>query len=359
MSSSSGSLFGDACPLTITPAQLQTLNPDSVAILDASWHMPNAPRNPHSEWLSLRIPGSHFLDLDAVASAHELGLKHMMPSPQVFAEACETFGITPRSHVVIYDTHGIFSSPRALFMFRAFGHYRSSILDGGLPAWVAHGCPTRCGEPGSTTRSNYWTPQLDTDVVTGYNEISSNARYDPAREPIADIVLDARSRERYLGTGAEPRPGLSSGHIPYSFSLPFTMLLDTQRMPTPLPVTSLPVLDSDPDAKPSSSPARPPFPAWLPETYTTLKSTTRLISAIQDALSTSGASDVLIKDVLESHRNVIASCGSGMTAGVVWLALRMLGVGDRKKRVGIYDESWTGYAMRPESKIVKEDNVKV
>ena len=87
---SSGSVFGDACPLTLTPNQLRGLELGSVSILDASWHMPNSPRKAREEWLQMRVPGSRFLDLDEVASQHPLGLKHMMPSPEVFARACGT-----------------------------------------------------------------------------------------------------------------------------------------------------------------------------------------------------------------------------------------------------------------------------
>ncbi|PCH33442.1 Rhodanese-like protein [Wolfiporia cocos MD-104 SS10] len=349
MSSGAGSVFGDACPLAVTPAQLRRLAPASVALLDASWHMPTSPRRPAAEFVKLRIPGARFLDLDAVASPHELGLKHMMPAPEAFAQACESFGITPESHVVIYDTHGVFSSPRALFMFRAFGHDRSSILDGGLPAWLAHGCPTESGEPAPVEKTTYPVPKLDASVVRDYAQIVSNARADPLRDSLADIVLDARSEERYLGTAPEPRPGLSSGHIPYSFSLPFTALLDTQPLSLFSASATSPA-PSAPDASAPADPQPPSLPIPLAEKYTTLKTTTRMHEAVRAALG-----DALAEEVLAGRRGAVASCGSGMTAGVVWLALKMLGMGEQGAGKGpaIYDESWTGYAMRPESPIVK------
>ncbi|OBZ78842.1 3-mercaptopyruvate sulfurtransferase [Grifola frondosa] len=302
------SVFGDACPLVITTAQLKRTPklPASVSFLDASWHMPNAPRNARKEFVEKHIPGARFLDLDEVASPSELGLKHMMPSPEVFAKACEGFGISPASHVVIYDTHGVFSSPRALFMFRAFGHNRSSILDGGLPAWEAHGCETESGEPAPAPETAYPPPQLDAQIIKSYEDMVANAALDPASDPSAFSVLDARSRGRFLGTDPEPRPGLSSGHIPHACSLPFTAFL--QR-----------------NAAPGGT------------EYTSLRSSSAIIAELQDALGAARA-----QEVLEGRRSVVASCGSGMTAGVLWLGMQLAGW-----------SSWTGYAMREGSKIEK------
>lgn len=321
--------------------------------------MPGSSRNPRAEWRALRIPGAQFLDLDEVASAHTLGLKHMMPSPETFAKACEDFGVSPDSHVVIYDSHGIFSSPRALYMFRAFGHALSSILDGGLPAWIAYGCPTETGDPLPVESAAYPAPQLDTKVVKSYEQVVANSRFNPANEPLADLVLDARSKDRYLGTAPEPRAGLSSGHIPYAFSLPFTAFLDTRPMPSPPPATaqplpagsSIPALGAHPpDATPRDPIPDPPaltlesFPASLPKQYATLKPTTQILDVLRESLGPDFAGEVL-----EGKRGVTASCGSGMTAGVLWLGLQAIGATE----VGIYDESWTGYAMRKESKITK------
>jgi thiosulfate/3-mercaptopyruvate sulfurtransferase len=286
-----------------------------VSILDASWYMPNSPRNPADEYLSKRIPGAQYLDLDEVASPHELGLKHMMPKERLFAEACERFGIEPSSHVVIYDSHGVFSSPRALFMFRAFGHENSSILDGGLPAWEAEGLPVDDSPPKEAVRTRYLTPVLDTSTVASYKQIVSNSALNPSQDPNVHVVLDARSRGRYLGTDPEPRLGLSSGHIPNSFSLPFTAFLRNQ------------------------------ISSRLGTQYTTFLPPIEIYKALVDAVGTEEA-----KSITEGHRPVITSCGSGMTAGVLWLGLKLLGGNE----VGLYDESWTGYATRESSRIERE-----
>ncbi|KAG6334929.1 hypothetical protein ID866_4171 [Astraeus odoratus] len=302
-------------PYLLSPSQLRvSLSSGGVSLLDASWFMPNSPRNPYEEFVKKRIPGAHFLDLDKVASPHELGLKHMMPTERLFADACESFGIEPNSHVVIYDTHGVFSSPRALFMFRAFGHVKSSILDGGLPRWEAEGFETEHVPPADSKKSTYPTPNFDRTVVRSYEQVVANSMLDPALDPSAELVVDARARGRFMGTDPEPRPGLSSGHIPHSLSLPFTAFLKTHT-----------ALNSRTQ-------------------YTTFLSIPELRQALVNAI---GAEQAEL--VIAGQRPITTSCGSGMTAGVLWLGLRMLGA----PKVALYDESWTGYATRPESRIEK------
>ncbi|KAI0336039.1 Rhodanese-like protein [Cubamyces sp. BRFM 1775] len=330
-------MFGDHCPLVLTPSQLHRLkevhkDPQTdLVVLDASWHMPNSPRKGAAEFLQVHLPSARFLDLDEVASPHPLSLSHMMPHPQTFADACSRLGISPSTHVVIYDSHGVFSSPRALYMFRAFGHHRSSILDGGLPGWQAHGGDTEGGEAKVNARvgSRYPPPVLKSELVKNYDQIVANSEVDPAKEPGAFYVLDARAKGRFLGKDPEPRPGLSSGHMPYAISLPFNAFLETHTVPESI----------------ASKVVRPGGQEG-PYTYTRLRSTQGLLTALEEALGPERT-----QEVLSGKRQVVTSCGSGMTAGILWLGLKLLGV----ERVGLYDESWMGYAMRPESKIVKEE----
>lgn len=142
----------------------------------------------------------------------------------------------------------------------------------------------------------------------------ANSLQDPASDLAVELVLDARSRGRFLGTDPEPRPGLSSGHIPHSFSLPFNTFLETHTVPN------------------SST------------QYTTFLSEPKLRQALIDAI---GAEQAEL--VITGKRSITTSCGSGMTAGVLWLGLKLLGAAD----VALYDESWTGYASRAESRIEK------
>ncbi|KAF8624890.1 hypothetical protein AX15_005758 [Amanita polypyramis BW_CC] len=304
-----------AAPLVVSAreAHLLTQNNRSVRLLDATWFMPNSPRNAYEEFLSRRLPRAQFLDLDEVANPHELGLKHMMPSGRTFADACEKFDIEPSSHVLLYDSHGVFSSPRALFMFRSFGHVKSSIINGGLPSWRSEGLEVEEGTPSQVEKATYPTPVLNTNAIRSYEQVVANSVLDPATDPVAELVLDARPRGRYLGTDPEPRPGLSSGHIPYSLSLPFNVFLKKHA-------------GEDGNE------------------YTTLLQPSDLRKALEGSVGVERA-DAAISGKIP----VVTSCGSGMTAGILWLGLKILGA----EKIGLYDESWTGYAMRSTSKIEK------
>ncbi|KAI3621851.1 thiosulfate sulfurtransferase [Moniliophthora roreri] len=301
-------------PYLLAPRELQDLlqAKKDIAVLDATWFMPNSPRNAREEYINKHLPSAQFLDLDEVASSHELGLKHMLPSEDVFARACENFGINSRTHVVIYDTHGVFSSPRALYMFRSFGHTESSIINGGLPRWVSEGLPTESGSAEPPRKADYPKPSFDELAVRSYEQMVNNS-FGDIMSPQTELVLDARSRGRYLGSEPEPRPGLSSGHIPNSFSLPFTLFLQSHETP-----------DSS---------------------FTTFKPAPEVLKALEESIGPKNA-----QSVVNGEKGVITSCGSGMTAGILWLGLKLLG----SRKVSLYDESWTGYAMRPESKIDKE-----
>ncbi|KAH9487154.1 putative 3-mercaptopyruvate sulfurtransferase [Psilocybe cubensis] len=305
-----------AAPLLLSPAQVNEITKSGgqpVSILDSTWFMPNSPRNAKLEFLDKRIPKSQFLDLDEVASSSELGLKHMMPDRQTFAHACGRLGISPSTHVIIYDAHGVFSAPRALFMFRSFGHKNSSIIDGGLPRWIDEGMPVETSSPADLQPTEYSLPEFDEKSIRSYDEIVSNSQFDPAAEAKSEIVLDARPKGRFNGSDPEPRAGLSSGHIPHSFSLTFSLFLDKHTTK---------------DGK----------------EYTTFLPPSEIRKALESAVGPAEA-----HKIIQGERSVVTSCGSGMTAGVLWLGLQLLGV----KKVGLYDESWTGYAMRPSSVIQK------
>ncbi|KAH8120633.1 thiosulfate sulfurtransferase [Phellopilus nigrolimitatus] len=305
--------------LLLSPRELKesmTSGVNSIA-LDVSWHMPNSPRSAKEEFLRKRLPDARFLDLDVVATPSQLGLSHMIPSAEDFASACESFGIEPDTHVILYDTHGVFSAPRALFMFRAFGHGKSSILDGGLPRWEAEGLPLDVESVSSTVskkNATYPTPPLDAEVVKSYEQVVSNAETEPIIDPTVALVVDARPNGRFAGKDPEPRAGISSGHIPYSFSLPFSSFLQNNTTPAGA-------------------------------SYTTFLPPSEIKAALVRVLGEKNASDVI-----NGKRNIVTTCGSGMTACVLWAGLRMLGV----HKPGLYDESWTGYAGRNISKIIKD-----
>ncbi|KAF8585549.1 Rhodanese-like protein [Ramaria rubella] len=333
-------------PLLVTPLQVQQLPAQSTVFIDASWVMPNSPRKPKEEFTSLRIPNAKFLDIDAVAKHTEegakLGLKHMMPEPQVFALACSQLGISRDSHVILYDTHGLFSSPRALFMFRAFSHANSSVLDGGLPRWIDEGYQVETTPSGVTVfednndtitekDTSYPVPPVNETIIRSYLEMVSNSTM-PRTDSTTDLVLDARSRGRYLGVDPEPRPGLSSGHIPGSFSLPFNQFTNQHKVSPDSPLAS--------------------YPPYLSSGYTTLRTPEQLSEEVRKSVGPEFGEQILL-----GQRRVVATCGSGMTAAVLWLGLSSVweAQGRDPPSLGIYDESWTGYAARQESVIIKGD----
>ncbi|CCA75166.1 related to 3-mercaptopyruvate sulfurtransferase [Serendipita indica DSM 11827] len=323
--------------LLLTPNEAHTLPKASTKFLDATWFMPNSPRNAKQEFVKRHIPGAQFFDLDEVASPNELGLKHMMPSPQQFKEACDNFGISREDAVVLYDTHGIFSSPRALFTFKSFGHPNAFVLNGGLPAWLDQGLSVEDGSGHASTttiKGAYPIPKLDQGIIRSYEEMIGNAE---RSLPDAELVLDARPTARFTGAAPEPRAGLSSGHMPNSVSIPFNALLATHSGSNEGQATYTTLLPAD------------ELRAKLVELLSTPSNWTRG-GGVKG--SESGADgEAILGRILRGEQPAVASCGSGMTACVIWLALQELTGG--AQAIALYDESWTGYAMRSTSRILK------
>ncbi|EPQ31998.1 uncharacterized protein PFL1_00196 [Pseudozyma flocculosa PF-1] len=304
-------------PLVVSPKYLSPLLQDAsssnaVRVLDATWFMPNVQRNARDEFQrGPRLPGALFWDVDKVATTGETvrNLPHMMPTAEVFAQAAGEHGISKDTHVVVYDTHGVFSSPRTAFTFKAFGHPKVSVLNGGLPAWIDAGFAVEEGPAKEqTTPVEYPVPTLTEGMVRSFEEMVANARQGARGQ----TVFDARPKGRFDGTDPEPRAGLSSGHIPHSLSLPFSTLLNTQT---------------------SSKEAG--------KKYTTLKDQVELWRVLSDAAGGMEALDKLRQGSSGGELSATNTCGSGMTAACIWLALQEVGV-----QSSIYDESWTGWASR-------------
>nr|XP_019012858.1 thiosulfate/3-mercaptopyruvate sulfurtransferase [Kwoniella pini CBS 10737]OCF51639.1 thiosulfate/3-mercaptopyruvate sulfurtransferase [Kwoniella pini CBS 10737] len=313
-------------PLLITPKEYQDLPKRTTLPLDVSWHMPNSTRSALAEFLSgPRLPNAKRFDLDEVAeldlNENPLSLTHMLPKPERFAEECRKLGIRNDDHIVLYDTIGIFSSPRALYTFKVFGHENVSVLDGGLPRWIEEGYETENGEVKPTLReSQYKIPESwKKDWVRSYEQIVSNSELSNS-DPISELILDHRPLLRFTGESEEPRQGLSSGHIPNSISLPFSNYLNSPNDNDKIP-------------------------------YYSYKSINELKKVFEIAL---GGKEELNKFIL-NQKGVIFSCGSGMTAAIGWLANELIkqNEGGKGLKTSLYDESWTGYALRKESKIVK------
>ncbi len=261
-------------------------------VLDASWHLPNVKRNAHEEYQKARIPGAVFFDIDAVSDAHS-DLPHMLPTAEVFAEATAAMGIGPEDTVVVYDSAGLFSAARVWWMFRVMGHTRVQVLDGGLPAWKSMGGELESGEVAARAAVEPMHAELDINAVCDVDGMLQ------AIDVERTIILDARPKARFDAAVPEPRPGLRSGHIPSSQSLPFTELLSA---------------DSD--------------GAMRLKTPDELKSLLESYGVGQDT-------------------SVITTCGSGVTAAVITLALVVAGFDLGK----LYDGSWSEWGARDDTPI--------
>lgn len=259
----------------------------------ASWFLPNDPqgRTGLQVFKEQRIPSARFFDLDAVKD-HDSPYPHMLPTAEGFAKAMQEMGIKRDDTVVIYDSKelGIFSAPRVGWTFRVFGHPAVHVLNN-FRLWVEHGYPTESGEPAvmAEEKNKYAEPQINPDMVVKFAEVKQIAK-DYDKEDAEDIqILDARPRGRWAGTAPEPRPGLSSGHIPGSFSVPHTELLD-------------------------------------PKTGALLSS-----EELRKVFESKG---------LDPKKPIISSCGTGVTAAVIETALGEADFGRADDR-RLYDGSWT------------------
>jgi len=187
-----------------------------VRVLDGSWHMPQARRDPRAEFHAAHIPGAAFFDIDAIAD-HSTSLPHMLPSAEAFAQAVGNLGVGTGDFVVVYDTRGVVSAARVWWTFRAFGHDAIAVLDGGLPKWKAEGRPLESGEAKPARRAFRATPRPERvrDLAAMRDNVTARR----------EQVLDARSAGRFTATEPEPRAGLRGGHIPGSLNLPSDTLL--------------------------------------------------------------------------------------------------------------------------------------
>ncbi|KAL8741364.1 MAG: hypothetical protein Q9190_006022 [Brigantiaea leucoxantha] len=262
-----------------------------VVPLCASWFLPNDPqgRSGQQVFREQRIPSARFFDLDAVKD-HDSPYPHMLPTEENFAKAMQDLGLRRDDEIVVYDTKelGIFSAPRVGWTLRVFGHPSVHLLNN-FRLWVEQGYPTESGETEPVEPSDYPVPSIDAGKVVEFSEMKEIAK-DYGKEGADGIqILDARSRGRWAGIDPEPRPGLSSGHIPGSTSVPVSELLD-------------------------------------PETGTLLSS-----GRLRALFESKG---------LDPEKPIISSCGTGVTAAVVDTALEEADFGRADGR-RLYDGSWT------------------
>ena len=193
------------------------LGAPDLRILDGSYHLPGAGRDPHAEYAEAHIPGAQFFDIDEIADTAS-ALPHMLPPSEKFASRVKALGIGDGHQVVVYDTVGLFSAARVWWMFRVFGHRNVAVLDGGLPKWRAEGHPVDDIVP--IARERHFTARKDMSLVRDVTQVAGAVKLG------SEQIIDARSPARFRGEEPEPRAGLRSGHIPGSVNLHYGALLN-------------------------------------------------------------------------------------------------------------------------------------
>ncbi len=250
-------------------------DPD-LRILDASWHMPSAGRSARAEYEAAHIPGARFFDIDEV-SDHRSELPHMAPPVEKFISRMRAMGVGDGHQVVVYDSKGIFSAARVWWLFRLMGKSDVAVLDGGLPKWQAEGRPVEDMPP--LVRDRHMTVQRQAHLVKDVTQVAAACKLGNYQ------IVDARGSDRFRGDTPEPRPGMRAGHIPNSRNVPYGNL-------------------QNPDG------------------------TMRPVPDLRRAFEAAG---------VDLTKPIITSCGSGITAAILSLALERIG----HDRHALYDGSWS------------------
>ncbi len=259
------------------------LDAPDVKVLDASFHLPDAGRDAKADYAARHIPGAQFFDIDEIAETRT-SLPHMAPPPEKFVSRVRAMGIGDGHRVVVYDQTGLFSAARAWWMFRLFGHTDVAVLDGGLPKWLAEGRAVEDIPP--MPRDRHFVARRDARLVKDVTQVAAALKL--GREQ----VVDARSPARFAGEEPEPRPGLRAGHIPGARNVHYRALLDDDG---------------------------------------TMKDEAGLRAAFEGA-------------GVDLSRPVIATCGSGVTACILALALERMG----QREHSVYDGSWAEWGAYPD-----------
>jgi thiosulfate/3-mercaptopyruvate sulfurtransferase len=263
-----------------TDALAAQLGDPNLGVIDASWHLPQTARQGDTEFRQGHIPGSVFFNIDVIADTSS-GLPHMLPDATLFAEAMTALGLGDGMRFVVYDSLGLFAAARVWWTLRAYGVREVAILEGGLPKWLHEGRPIEAGYPRAIPRT--FTPRPEPGVVASIDDVRRALASGGAQ------VVDARPADRFAGIAPEPRPGLKSGHMPGALNVPFVEIVEHGRLKDGA------------------------------------------------ALST-----LLAGHRVDLSRPVITTCGSGVSAAILALAVEEAG----GTFAGLYDGSWAEWGGR-------------
>ena len=263
------------------------LHAPGLIVLDGSWHLPTAKRDAKAEYFAEHIPGAVFFDIDDLSN-EKSPLPHMLPSTIKFASRMKKMGIGDGMKVVVYDTQGLFSAARVWWTFRAMGHEDVAVLDGGMKKWKGEGRPLEDG-PAVKRFERHFTPRQNTGLIRDIADIQEIVAKGNTQ------LVDARSAARFEGREAEPRPGVRSGHIPGSRNVPSASLINADG---------------------------------------TLKLREELLAIFTAA-------------GIDPKAPVVTTCGSGVTASILSLALAVIG----QTNAAVYDGSWAEWGAENGSPI--------
>jgi thiosulfate/3-mercaptopyruvate sulfurtransferase len=274
-------------PLVSTEWLASQLGQPDLVVFDATMYLPNEDKNGRAEFQRAHIPGARYFDIDVIADP-DTTLPHMVPTPGRFAKLIGALGVSNASRVVFYDQKGLASAARGWWLMGLFGHDSAAVLDGGLPKWQREGRVIESGEPAPAQPVAY-RPDHRAARLRGIGDVLHNI------ETRAELVLDARAPGRFTGAVPEPRAGMRSGHIPGSASLPYTDLLNADG---------------------------------------TFRSAETVCARLRQA-------------GVDGSHPVVTSCGSGVTACILTLGLRIAGLPEG----AVYDGSWTEWGGRADTPV--------
>ena len=258
------------------------LDDPNLRILDGSWHMPAEGRDAAQEFARSHLPGARFFDIDDISDARS-SLPHMLPPVEKFLSRVRALGVGDGHQIVVYDTKGLFSAARVWWMFRIMGHQNVAVLDGGMAKWLAEGRPVTNAPP--VIKDRHMFADFNADMVKDVTQVAHSTK-------LGDYtVIDARAPERFRGDVPEPRAGLRAGHIPGAKNVPFGALLNADH-------------------------------------------TLKLKGDIRKIFTDAG---------VDWSKPAITSCGSGVTAAILCLAMEHAGKTDHS----LYDGSWTEWGQFP------------